>query len=58
MTCFNIMFLLNIDPVNKLYLFDWIIFISAEYVVYIMCVIFVTCTISYVQCVCFLLILS
>ena len=31
--------LINIDPVNKLYCFDWIILISAEYVVYIMCVI-------------------
>ena len=30
--------LVNMNPVNKLYLFDWIILINAEYVVYIMCV--------------------
>ena len=30
--------LINMDPVNKLSFFDWMILISAEYVVYIMCV--------------------
>ena len=43
-------FCINIDPVNKLYFFDWIILISAEYVVYIMCVIYVDSRL--VLCVC------
>ena len=30
--------LVNMNPINKLYCFDWIILINAEYVVYIMCV--------------------
>ena len=37
------------DPVNKLYCFDWIFLISAEYVVYIMCAIYVDC--RFVLCV-------
>ena len=30
--------LINMDPVNKLYFFDWMILINTEYVVYSICV--------------------
>ena len=36
------------DPVNKLYFFNWMILIGADYVVYIMCVCVISVIVDFI----------